>query len=228
MRPSPTFAPAQAAHARLPAQSVASAKIVNGEAVEPDEDEGEGEGEDDEEEEYTVEAIVGERKVRGKVQYLVSWLGFAEQTWEPLANVSETAAYESWEAGQGEAKAKADAEAESESESSEAGQTKSGRGKKRGGASSDEPRYQEDDASYEEESDESVSDSSEGYVPEGRGSRQPKRQKNARPLSERQLAAFSDGLASCEPGLMAKALEAVVVERPELHRMLREMLEFDD
>ena len=36
---------------------------------------------------YLVEEILSERVFKGKVQYLVKWIGYNESTWEPRANV---------------------------------------------------------------------------------------------------------------------------------------------
>jgi hypothetical protein len=40
--------------------------------------------------EYTVEAILNSRKIKGRKQYLVKWEGYshAENTWEPVANLA--------------------------------------------------------------------------------------------------------------------------------------------
>ena len=46
--------------------------------------------EESEEEEYTVEAILDERKVQGITQYLVQWEGWDDATtWEPASNFHE-------------------------------------------------------------------------------------------------------------------------------------------
>ena len=52
----------------------------------------------DDEEEYVIEAIIGERHIDGVTQYLVKWQGYPneENTWEPLSNLSETAAFHQW------------------------------------------------------------------------------------------------------------------------------------
>jgi len=50
--------------------------------------------------EYEVEAIIGERNVDGKTQYLVKWVGYDDDesnTWEPLEHVAETKALDEWE-----------------------------------------------------------------------------------------------------------------------------------
>ena len=41
----------------------------------------------DGQERYLVEEILSERVFKGKVQYLVKWIGYNEPTWEPRANV---------------------------------------------------------------------------------------------------------------------------------------------
>ena len=46
------------------------------------------------EDEYNMEKILDKKKVRGKTQYLVKWLGYEdeENSWEPAENLSpETA-----------------------------------------------------------------------------------------------------------------------------------------
>jgi hypothetical protein len=45
--------------------------------------------EGDGEPEYEVERVLGERKVHGKVQYLVKWRGYGEweNSWEPKENL---------------------------------------------------------------------------------------------------------------------------------------------
>ena len=48
-------------------------------------------------EEYEVEAIRGEREGgRGK-EYLVTWRGYQEETWEPSEAFEDTAALDAWE-----------------------------------------------------------------------------------------------------------------------------------
>jgi transposase InsO family protein len=44
------------------------------------------------EEEWEVEEILDSRRLRGRLQYLVKWRGFADPTWEPEANLTEVEA----------------------------------------------------------------------------------------------------------------------------------------
>ncbi len=48
---------------------------------------------DVEEDVYEVEAVVGQRKRKGRYEYLIKWKGYAsdENTWEPIANLNESA-----------------------------------------------------------------------------------------------------------------------------------------
>jgi len=47
----------------------------------------------EEEDVYEVEAVVGQRKKKGRNEYLIKWKGYAsdENTWEPVANLNESA-----------------------------------------------------------------------------------------------------------------------------------------
>ena len=45
----------------------------------------------DEEEEYEVEAILDSKRHRGRLQYLVKWVGYQEPTWEPKTHVIRNA-----------------------------------------------------------------------------------------------------------------------------------------
>ena len=47
----------------------------------------------EEEPEYVIEAILEERKVKGKMWYLVSWQSYTDQTWEPKTNIDDTVPY---------------------------------------------------------------------------------------------------------------------------------------
>jgi hypothetical protein len=77
-----------AANGPFPSQSNSDyqppAKLVNGE------------------EEYAVEEILQEREKRvgrgRRTEYLVKWVGYKQPTWEPAANLVDTAALDAWEA----------------------------------------------------------------------------------------------------------------------------------
>mmetsp|Transcript_14973 Transcript_14973/g.23179 ORF Transcript_14973/g.23179 Transcript_14973/m.23179 type:complete len:134 (+) Transcript_14973:181-582(+) len=49
--------------------------------------------EDVEEDFYEVEAVVGQRKKKGRYEYLIKWKGYAsdQNTWEPIANLNKSA-----------------------------------------------------------------------------------------------------------------------------------------
>ncbi|GAA5975957.1 hypothetical protein JCM21900_003910 [Sporobolomyces salmonicolor] len=55
----------------------------------------------DGEKEFVVEAIVDEKGKGARRRFLVKWEGYpdSDNTWEPLANVEDTAAMEIWEEG---------------------------------------------------------------------------------------------------------------------------------
>ena len=36
---------------------------------------------------YIVDAVVDERKRRGRMEYLVQWRGYSENTWEPIEHL---------------------------------------------------------------------------------------------------------------------------------------------
>ena len=50
---------------------------------------------------YTVEKLVGRRVVRGRVKYLVRWLGYSkdQDTWEPAENILDQALIREFESG---------------------------------------------------------------------------------------------------------------------------------
>ncbi|CAD5207611.1 unnamed protein product [Bursaphelenchus okinawaensis] len=63
----------------------------------------------EEEEAYVVEAILDHRKVRGKKEYLIKWLGYDnkdDNTWEPVENCDCPELIEAYEAKQAEKKEK--------------------------------------------------------------------------------------------------------------------------
>jgi len=176
---------------------------------------------DADEPEYLVESIVKERVQRGKRQFLVSWVGFEEQTWEPLEHVNDTAAFEKWMAMAAD---------DSEEEEEERRRKKK---RQRKGGSSDEGEE------YLEESSDSDSGSDGSWAPEakrrespgggssgGRGARSPAAAAKpaAAPLGGRQLEALNELLESqSEVGLRA-ALRGLVQEHPELLREARALL----
>ena len=49
---------------------------------------------------YEAEQIVGERKRKGKKEYLVAWKGYDEQTYEPAGNLPN-ALLDAWKKGKG-------------------------------------------------------------------------------------------------------------------------------
>jgi len=48
------------------------------------------------EEEWEVEEILDSRRMRGRLQYLVKWRGFAHPTWEPEENLTEVEAVDKY------------------------------------------------------------------------------------------------------------------------------------
>jgi hypothetical protein len=59
----------------------------------------------DGEEEYYVDEILEERTKRigrgFRKEYLVKWTGYAEPTWEPVANLQDSLALEAWASRRG-------------------------------------------------------------------------------------------------------------------------------
>jgi len=48
------------------------------------------------EEEWEVEEILDSRRIRGQLQYLVKWRGFADPMWEPEENLTEVEAVDTY------------------------------------------------------------------------------------------------------------------------------------
>jgi len=48
------------------------------------------------EKEWEVEEILDSRRIRGQLQYLVKWTGFADPTWEPEENLIEVEAFDNY------------------------------------------------------------------------------------------------------------------------------------
>ena len=46
--------------------------------------------------EYIIEAIIGERENNGEKEYLIKWLGYDDDTWEPTSHVMDTEALMEW------------------------------------------------------------------------------------------------------------------------------------
>ena len=54
--------------------------------------------ESDGSDEYVVEKVLKQRTYKGKVQFLVAWAGYDDQTWETRENLEDTSALRLWEA----------------------------------------------------------------------------------------------------------------------------------
>jgi hypothetical protein len=50
----------------------------------------------DNEEEYQVEAVLDSRLRRGRLQYLVQWIGYNDPTWEPANYLHDNAALDTF------------------------------------------------------------------------------------------------------------------------------------
>ena len=63
---------------------------------------------DDVEDFYEVEAVVGQRKKKGRKEYLIKWKGYAsdQNTWEPIANLNKSAREEARAYNKGESPSK--------------------------------------------------------------------------------------------------------------------------
>jgi hypothetical protein len=51
------------------------------------------------EDEYVIDAIIKTRTKRGKLEYLVSWKGYDDQTWEAAETMQNAEALDAWESG---------------------------------------------------------------------------------------------------------------------------------
>ena len=69
--------------------------------MEEEEEEEDDDDESGDEEEYVIDSILEERTHKGKMQYLVSWQGYDDQTWEPAASLAKTQALVDWKEQQG-------------------------------------------------------------------------------------------------------------------------------
>lgn len=45
---------------------------------------------------YVVQRLVMKRMKEGRLEYLVQWEGYDEQTWEPISQIKHTDAYDAW------------------------------------------------------------------------------------------------------------------------------------
>ena len=234
------------AAARLRAQDEADeAAAYKEEEAEPSAEHGKEEAEADEddgeeEEEYKVVCIVAERVYRKAMQYKVKWEGFADHTWEPAANLKNTAALEEWLAKEkarkaGEEEDDGDDDEEAEEDEAEAGgnddesdsdssftRGRKQRKRKAGGSDSSYKGSSDD----EEEED---SDSDAEYVPEG-GRGRSKRARGAaaapKPLNSRQLGALEEDLAKVSSlAALRVAVTKIVKAHPQVFATARAELQ---
>ena len=209
--------------AEVDAEVDATAESDHSEEVE----EAEGEAE---EPMYEIGEVLAERTHMGQKQFLVTWVGYDDQTWEPHDSLAHTEAMEVWER---ERKANPLEEEEEEEEDEESEEGVRGRKRRRQAA---DPDYEEDGDDDEDDggswkSDESdSSDSSEGYVPGRRaggakGGRKAKGSaRRAPPLREGQAARLQARLDECDAEVLRQVVYGLVKAHPDLLREAHTLL----
>lgn len=191
---------------------------------------GGGEEGEEEEPEYEIEEIIAKRiGARKKVEFEVKWKGFEETTWEPLAHLHDTAAYEEWMKN-----AKEDDEEdanEGESDDDEEPVVKRG-GNKRKRAKDDDDDDEDSDEEYKDSGDDSdeEEDSDEEYVPEGRAERgfggrsSSSKPQKAKPLNERQIRLLTEELDEASAACVRATLSDLVRDHPGVYADVRALL----
>ena len=199
-------------------------------AAEPDDDESDEAGS---ESEHEVDSILGERTgKRGKTEYRVKW-GSGDLTWEPLAHIEETVAFDVYERKKKEGDLPPAAENEEDADDAEEDAEEDGDSNESESEESDEKprrgtRRKREDPAYKDTDDsesESESDDDDEYVPEGGGgggrrgtsSKRRKVEPRVPPINDRQRRRLADELRTARPTTLCELIEKLVSERPNLY-----------
>lgn len=201
----------------------ATSENADAEAEVPNDD---GEEQEEEDQEYEIDEIVAKRiGGRKKVEFEVKWKGFEETTWEPLANIEDTAAYEEWLKhvdDDGEDEGGSNLEGESDGDES----SEPLRGGKRKRAQDDDD---DSDESYKDSGDDDdEEDSDEEYVPEGRAmrgvGRSSSKHHKAKPLNDRQQRLLKEELDEASESSVRATLRDLVRDHPNVYADVRALL----
>ena len=185
-------------------------------------------GSDEEnEEEFVVEAIVSQRYVRKRLQYEVKWKDDEQTTWEPAANLKDTEALEEWVKASNVNNvagrfAEEEEEVESVSECDESECDAPARKRRRPARTRTSTTRTPTRATRVRRR----ATRTASTCPNTGRERVPAktRQRMAPPLNDRQKALIREGLHGLSKESLARTLEEIAAEKPEVYGTLRQLL----